>query len=94
MFLTHFCPEQEVQNEVTFFPWHSTAGFISQAANLLLLRVMAWRRMVPKNARFLALDMEGKLCYSTYVRDLPGRGGGWGGVGGLVWGKLERAGEC
>lgn len=57
---------EEVQNEVTFFPWHSTAGFISQAANLLLLRVMAWRRMVPKNARFLALDMEGKLCYSTY----------------------------
>ncbi|XP_036176764.1 ciliogenesis-associated TTC17-interacting protein isoform X2 [Myotis myotis] len=57
---------KEVRNEVTFFPWHSTAGFISQAANLLLLRVMAWRQMVPSNARFLALDMEGKFCYSTY----------------------------
>ncbi|XP_036176765.1 ciliogenesis-associated TTC17-interacting protein isoform X3 [Myotis myotis] len=57
---------EEVRNEVTFFPWHSTAGFISQAANLLLLRVMAWRQMVPSNARFLALDMEGKFCYSTY----------------------------
>ncbi|XP_032968324.1 ciliogenesis-associated TTC17-interacting protein [Rhinolophus ferrumequinum] len=57
---------EEVKTEVTFFPWHSVAGFISESANLLLLRVMAWRRMVPSNARFLALDMEGKLCYSTY----------------------------
>ncbi|XP_019493727.1 PREDICTED: ciliogenesis-associated TTC17-interacting protein isoform X6 [Hipposideros armiger] len=57
---------EEVKTEVTFFPWHSTAGFISESANLLLLRVMAWRRMVPSNARFLALDMEGKLCSSTY----------------------------
>ena len=57
---------------MTFFPWHSTAGFISEAANLLLLRVMAWRRVVPSNARFLALDTEGKLCSCTYVRNLPG----------------------
>ncbi|KAM5267121.1 ciliogenesis-associated TTC17-interacting protein isoform 3-T3 [Hipposideros larvatus] len=57
---------EEVKTDVTFFPWHSTAGFISESANLLLLRVMAWRRMVPSNARFLALDTEGKLCYSTY----------------------------
>lgn len=57
---------EEVKTEVTFFPWHSTAGFISEAANLLLLRVMAWRRMVPSKARFLALDTEGKLCSSTY----------------------------
>ncbi|XP_016012220.2 ciliogenesis-associated TTC17-interacting protein isoform X2 [Rousettus aegyptiacus] len=57
---------EEVKTEVTFFPWDSTMGFISEAANLLLLRVMAWRQMVPNNARFLALDTEGKLCYSTY----------------------------
>lgn len=72
--LTQICPEQEVKTEVTFFPWDSTMGFISEAANLLLLRVMAWRQMVPNNARFLALDTEGKLCYSTYVRGLPGQG--------------------
>ncbi|XP_039700684.1 ciliogenesis-associated TTC17-interacting protein isoform X2 [Pteropus medius] len=57
---------EEVKTEVTFIPWDSTVGFISEAANLLLLRVMAWRQMVPNNARFLALDTEGKLCYSTY----------------------------
>ncbi|XP_023498090.2 ciliogenesis-associated TTC17-interacting protein isoform X1 [Equus caballus] len=57
---------QEVKTEVAFFPWHSITGFISEAANLVLLRVMAWRQTVPSNARFLALDTEGKLCYSTY----------------------------
>ncbi|VCX42027.1 unnamed protein product, partial [Gulo gulo] len=57
---------EEVKTEVTFIPGSSTTGFISEAANLVLLRVMAWRQTVPSNARFLALDTEGKLCYSTY----------------------------
>ncbi|XP_074255129.1 ciliogenesis-associated TTC17-interacting protein isoform X5 [Saimiri boliviensis] len=65
-FLTPICSEQEVKTAVTSFPWSSIKGFVSEAANLVLLRVMAWRRMVPSNARFLALDTEGKLCYSTY----------------------------
>lgn len=77
-FLTQICPEQEVKTEVAFFPWHSITGFISEAANLVLLRVMAWRQTVPSNARFLALDTEGKLCYSTYVRGRLGRGLGLG----------------
>ncbi|KAM5326777.1 LOW QUALITY PROTEIN: ciliogenesis-associated TTC17-interacting protein [Glossophaga mutica] len=57
---------EDARTEVTFFPWHSMEGFISEAANLLMLRVMAWRQAVPSKARFLALDTEGKLCYSTY----------------------------
>uniref|UniRef100_A0A8D0W1V3 Ciliogenesis-associated TTC17-interacting protein n=1 Tax=Sus scrofa TaxID=9823 RepID=A0A8D0W1V3_PIG len=57
---------EEVKTKVIVFPWHSIAGFISEAANLVLLRVMGWRRTVPSNAHFLALDTEGKLCYSTY----------------------------
>nr|XP_054334485.1 ciliogenesis-associated TTC17-interacting protein isoform X8 [Pongo pygmaeus] len=57
---------KEVKTRVTSFPWSSIKGFISEAANLVLLRVMAWRRMVPSNARFLTLDTEGKLCYLTY----------------------------
>lgn len=76
--LTQVCPEQEMKTQVTFLPWSVTAGFISEAANLLLLRVMAWRRRVPSDARFLALDTEGKLCYSTYVRGLPGGAVGLG----------------
>ncbi|XP_004402827.1 PREDICTED: ciliogenesis-associated TTC17-interacting protein [Odobenus rosmarus divergens] len=57
---------EEVKTEVTFVPGSSTMGFISEAANLVLLRVMAWRQTVPSSARFLALDTEGKFCYSTY----------------------------
>ncbi|KAF0871825.1 PNKD hydrolase, partial [Crocuta crocuta] len=57
---------EEVKTKRAFFPWSSTEGFVSEAANLLLLRVMAWRQLVPSNAHFLALDTEGKLCYSTY----------------------------
>ncbi|XP_027947931.1 ciliogenesis-associated TTC17-interacting protein isoform X1 [Eumetopias jubatus] len=57
---------EEVKTEVTFVPGSSTVGFISEAANLVLLRVMAWRQTVPSSARFLALDTEGKFCYSTY----------------------------
>uniref|UniRef100_G1L8M4 Ciliogenesis-associated TTC17-interacting protein n=1 Tax=Ailuropoda melanoleuca TaxID=9646 RepID=G1L8M4_AILME len=57
---------EEVKTQVTFFPGSSTMGFISEAANLVLLRLMAWRQTVPSNAHFLALDTEGKLCYSTY----------------------------
>ncbi|XP_004638303.2 ciliogenesis-associated TTC17-interacting protein [Octodon degus] len=57
---------EEVKTSKTSFPCNSNEGFISEAANMVLLRVMAWRQMVPSNARFLALDTEGKLCYSTY----------------------------
>ncbi|XP_010610222.1 ciliogenesis-associated TTC17-interacting protein isoform X2 [Fukomys damarensis] len=57
---------EEVKTSETSFPWDSNEGFISEAANLVLLRVMAWRQTVPSNARFLALDTEGKLCCSTY----------------------------
>ncbi|XP_049624891.1 ciliogenesis-associated TTC17-interacting protein [Suncus etruscus] len=57
---------EDVKTERITKSCSSIAGFISEAANLVLLRVMAWRQMVPSNARFLALDTEGKLCHSTY----------------------------
>ncbi|XP_058520988.1 ciliogenesis-associated TTC17-interacting protein isoform X1 [Ochotona princeps] len=57
---------EEVKSGVTAFPWASMEGFVSEAANLVLLRVMARRQKVPSNACFLALDTEGKLCHSTY----------------------------
>ncbi|XP_042535091.1 ciliogenesis-associated TTC17-interacting protein [Dipodomys spectabilis] len=57
---------EEVKTGTSSFPWKAMKGFISEAANMVLLRVMAWRHMVPNNARFLALDSDGKLCYCTY----------------------------
>ncbi|KAH0513485.1 Natural resistance-associated macrophage protein 1 [Microtus ochrogaster] len=57
---------EETKTGVSVFPCQSLKGFVSSAANLVLLRVMAWQRSVPSGARFLALDTEGKLCYCTY----------------------------
>lgn len=57
---------EETKTGVSVFPCQSLKGFVSNAANLVLLRMMAWQRSVPSGARFLALDTEGKLCYCTY----------------------------
>ncbi|XP_048201690.1 ciliogenesis-associated TTC17-interacting protein [Perognathus longimembris pacificus] len=57
---------EEVKTGTSSFPWNAMEGFISEAANLVLLRVMAWRQTVPNQARFLALDSDGKLCHCTY----------------------------
>ncbi|XP_053453983.1 ciliogenesis-associated TTC17-interacting protein isoform X1 [Nycticebus coucang] len=57
---------EDMKTGVTFFPLSSIKGFISEAANMVLLRLMAWRQMVPSNAHFLALDTDGKFCHSTY----------------------------
>ncbi|XP_044525369.1 ciliogenesis-associated TTC17-interacting protein [Gracilinanus agilis] len=55
-----------VKSEKLTFGLNLMNGFISESANLILLRVMGWRRKVPHNARFLTFDAEGKLCHSTY----------------------------
>lgn len=80
--LTQIWSKQETKTGVSVFPCESLKGFVSSIANLVLLRVMAWRQSVPSGARFLALDTEGKLCYCTYVSTLSGQGN-WPG------GKLE-----
>ncbi|XP_060049886.1 ciliogenesis-associated TTC17-interacting protein [Erinaceus europaeus] len=65
--MTRYMKEDEdIKVEVTTFPCDTIAGFVSETANLVLLRVMAWRQTVPRNARFLALDTDGRLSYSTY----------------------------
>ncbi|NP_001366386.1 ciliogenesis-associated TTC17-interacting protein [Mus musculus] len=57
---------EETKTGVSVFPYKTFKGFVSSAANVVLLRVMAWQQSVPSGARFLALDSEGKLCHCTY----------------------------
>ncbi|XP_036609292.1 ciliogenesis-associated TTC17-interacting protein [Trichosurus vulpecula] len=67
MLMTKILREGEaMKTEKTSFNLSIMDGFISESANLVLLRVMGWRRKVPQNAKFLTLDAEGKLCHSTY----------------------------
>ncbi|XP_038605790.1 ciliogenesis-associated TTC17-interacting protein [Tachyglossus aculeatus] len=57
---------EELQTKSSWHPWASVSGLVSEAANLLLLRVMGRRQMVPEGGRFLAFDATGQLCHTTY----------------------------
>ncbi|XP_064419958.1 ciliogenesis-associated TTC17-interacting protein [Latimeria chalumnae] len=48
------------------FEWSSLEGFVSEAANLLILRVLARRGAVPENMVFLSFDTETRIATSTY----------------------------
>ncbi|XP_043853236.1 ciliogenesis-associated TTC17-interacting protein isoform X1 [Dromiciops gliroides] len=67
MLITRILKEgEDMKTEKISFNLNIMDGFISESANLVLLRVMGWRRKVPHNAKFLTFDGEGKLCHSTY----------------------------
>uniref|UniRef100_A0A8C4YGN5 Ciliogenesis-associated TTC17-interacting protein n=1 Tax=Gopherus evgoodei TaxID=1825980 RepID=A0A8C4YGN5_9SAUR len=59
--------EHEVQTQSVSYNCASLRGLISEAANLLVLRVLARRRAVPQNTTFLAFDTEARICTSTYT---------------------------
>ncbi|XP_067426193.1 ciliogenesis-associated TTC17-interacting protein isoform X2 [Emydura macquarii macquarii] len=58
--------EHEVQTQSFSYNCASLRGLISEAANLLVLRVLARRRAVPQDTIFLAFDTEARVCTSTY----------------------------
>uniref|UniRef100_A0A8C9ELN8 Ciliogenesis-associated TTC17-interacting protein n=1 Tax=Pavo cristatus TaxID=9049 RepID=A0A8C9ELN8_PAVCR len=70
--------QAEPQHQVFSYGWASLRGLLGEAASLLLLRVLACRHAVPPNITFPAIDKEGHLCTSTYVRAWGGTGGGHG----------------
>ncbi|KAG6930219.1 ciliogenesis associated TTC17 interacting protein [Chelydra serpentina] len=59
--------EHEVQTQSFSYSCASLHGLISEAANLLVLRVLARRRAVPQNTTFLAFDTEACICTATYT---------------------------
>uniref|UniRef100_A0A8C0GQ41 Ciliogenesis-associated TTC17-interacting protein n=1 Tax=Chelonoidis abingdonii TaxID=106734 RepID=A0A8C0GQ41_CHEAB len=59
--------EHEVQTQSVSYNCASLHGLISEAANLLVLRVLARRRAVPQNTTFLTFDTEAHVCTSTYT---------------------------
>ncbi|XP_075037170.1 ciliogenesis-associated TTC17-interacting protein [Mixophyes fleayi] len=56
---------QQVQQETTSYDLTSLTGFVSEASNLLLMRLLARRRDI-ENLDFLTFDDEAKLCISSY----------------------------
>ncbi|XP_038646083.1 ciliogenesis-associated TTC17-interacting protein [Scyliorhinus canicula] len=58
---------QNLRLETFTYKLEEMQGFVSEASNLVLLRILAQRNKVPDNISFLSLDTEMKLFPSTYV---------------------------
>ncbi|NXK01615.1 CATIP protein, partial [Herpetotheres cachinnans] len=48
------------------YGWAELQGLLLEGASLLLLRVLACRRVVPPGLVFPTIDTEGHLCTSSY----------------------------
>ncbi|XP_072902336.1 ciliogenesis-associated TTC17-interacting protein [Hemitrygon akajei] len=58
---------ENVKSETLSFSQTDMEGFVSEASNLLLLRIMARRNNVPDNMVFLSFDTEMQLSTCTYL---------------------------
>ncbi|XP_073809454.1 ciliogenesis-associated TTC17-interacting protein isoform X3 [Danio rerio] len=56
-----------VKTQTLKFPLSSLDGFVSEASNFLLLRIMARQKIVPENMTFLSLDADSGLSKSVYA---------------------------
>ncbi|KAM8934047.1 ciliogenesis-associated TTC17-interacting protein [Pelodytes ibericus] len=56
---------EKVRREITSHPLSSLQGFVSEASNLLIMRIMAKRKIVPDMV-FVTFDAETNLCASSY----------------------------
>ncbi|XP_030065468.1 ciliogenesis-associated TTC17-interacting protein [Microcaecilia unicolor] len=67
LIVERFITEGElVKHRTTSYPWKALEGFVSEASNVLILRILAKRREVPESMIFLVFDTETNLCQSTY----------------------------
>ncbi|MBN3300952.1 CATIP protein, partial [Amia calva] len=80
---------EEVKRQSFTFPLSSVQGFVSEASNLLILRILAKKRAIPEDMVFLSFDTETHICTSTY-KELGVRSQTVGKVGTEVFG-IERA---
>ncbi|XP_078408799.1 ciliogenesis-associated TTC17-interacting protein isoform X2 [Cetorhinus maximus] len=58
---------QNVKSKTLTFTLEEMQGFVSEASNLILLRILAQRNKVPDNMVFLSFDTEMELSPSTYM---------------------------
>ncbi|KAM9482308.1 ciliogenesis-associated TTC17-interacting protein [Clarias gariepinus] len=58
--------KEEVKKQAFTFPLNSLQGFVSEASNLLILRILAQQKKVPKNLTFLSFDADTQIGISTY----------------------------
>ncbi|KAJ8405987.1 hypothetical protein AAFF_G00308750 [Aldrovandia affinis] len=57
---------EDVKKQTLTFPLSSLEGFVSEASNLVILRILAQWKRIPENMVFLSLDTETHLSVSAY----------------------------
>ncbi|KAJ8352410.1 hypothetical protein SKAU_G00238860 [Synaphobranchus kaupii] len=57
---------EDVKRQTITFPLSSLEGFVSEASNLLIQRILAQQKRIPENMVFLTLDTETNITLSTY----------------------------
>lgn len=58
--------KDEVKKQTFQFPLDSLQGFVSEASNLLILRILAQQKKVPENLTFLSFDADTQIGVSSY----------------------------
>lgn len=56
-----------VKTQTHTFPLSSLKGFVSEASNLMILRILARQKSVTENMTFLSFDADTALSKSVYV---------------------------
>uniref|UniRef100_A0A673H5J0 Ciliogenesis-associated TTC17-interacting protein n=1 Tax=Sinocyclocheilus rhinocerous TaxID=307959 RepID=A0A673H5J0_9TELE len=65
--LNRIISEKEgVKTQTHTFPLSSLKGFVSEASNLMILRILARQKTVPENMTFLSFDADTVLSKSVY----------------------------
>ncbi|XP_076872033.1 ciliogenesis-associated TTC17-interacting protein [Brachyhypopomus gauderio] len=58
--------KEEVTKHTFTVPLNSLRGFVSEASNFVLMRILAQLKKVPENMLFLSLDADTQITVSTY----------------------------
>ncbi|XP_066520254.1 ciliogenesis-associated TTC17-interacting protein [Hoplias malabaricus] len=58
--------KEEVKKETFTLPLHSLQGFVSEASNLIILRILAQQRKVPEKMMFLSFNADTQVGLTAY----------------------------
>uniref|UniRef100_W5L8H7 Ciliogenesis-associated TTC17-interacting protein n=1 Tax=Astyanax mexicanus TaxID=7994 RepID=W5L8H7_ASTMX len=57
---------QEVKKQTFTLPLHSIQGFVSEATNFIILRILAQQKKIPEKIMFLSFNADTQLSVATY----------------------------
>uniref|UniRef100_W5L8H8 Ciliogenesis-associated TTC17-interacting protein n=1 Tax=Astyanax mexicanus TaxID=7994 RepID=W5L8H8_ASTMX len=58
--------KEEVKKQTFTLPLHSIQGFVSEATNFIILRILAQQKKIPEKIMFLSFNADTQLSVATY----------------------------